>query len=56
MDKSVFVNNEQILKMQSQLDDISKKVDNIETFHWKYIISSIIIFVVYITGSYIAFG
>ncbi|KAA1153940.1 hypothetical protein EU510_09120 [Pseudoalteromonas sp. FUC4] len=56
MDKSVFVNNEQILKMQSQLDDISKKVDNIETFNWKYIISSIVIFVVYIVGSYTAFG
>jgi len=56
MDKSTVINNDQLSKMQTQLNDISKKVNRIERSHWKYIASSIAIFIIYIIGSIVVFG
>ena len=44
--------NEQISKFETQLNGISGKVDSLESFHCKYVITSIIVFILYILGAY----
>lgn len=54
MDKANLITNEEISKFQTQLNGISNKVDNLESFHYKYVVSSVIIFILYVLGAYLA--